>query len=137
VVELVERLLAHGPGVVVLATSRARLLLPFERVFPVGGLSVDDAVELSMERAAAAGVPLTAADRARVGRICRGLGGVPLAIELAAAAGAGPRRARGWPRRPAPVAHRLAREAAAAATGRSEQKGPRLLHLLRPAPRYI
>ena len=90
VVELVERLLAHGAGVAVLATSRARLLLPFERVFPVHGLSVGesgagDAVALFEERAAVAGVVLSDADRRRIARVCRGLDGVPLAIELAAA----------------------------------------------------
>jgi predicted ATPase/DNA-binding CsgD family transcriptional regulator len=89
VAELVERLLAHAPDVVVLTTSRARLLLPFERVFPVVGLSVGDdegdAVALFEERAAAAGVVLAAEERPRVARVCRGLDGVPLAIELAAA----------------------------------------------------
>ncbi len=94
VVVLVERLLARCPGLVVLATSRARLLLPFERVFPLAGLSVrdddhdaecGDAVALFEERAAAAGSPLDAADRRRILRICRSLDGVPLAIELAAA----------------------------------------------------
>jgi predicted ATPase/DNA-binding CsgD family transcriptional regulator/tetratricopeptide (TPR) repeat protein len=86
VADLVERLLAHGPGVTVLTTSRARLLLPFERVFPVEGLSVgDDAVALFEERAAAAGVALGPQERPRIARICRGLDGVPLAIELAAA----------------------------------------------------
>jgi predicted ATPase/DNA-binding CsgD family transcriptional regulator len=95
VVELVERLLAHAPGIVVLATSRARLLLPFERVFPVSGLSVDDAedtdpvageaVVLFEARAAAAGAVLTDDHRRRIARVCRALDGVPLAIELAAA----------------------------------------------------
>jgi predicted ATPase/DNA-binding CsgD family transcriptional regulator len=97
VADLVERLLAHSPGVTVLATSRARLLLPFERVFPVAGLSVGgaeaagdagaagDAVALFEERAAAAGVLLGHEDRPRIARVCRGLDGVPLAIELAAA----------------------------------------------------
>lgn len=86
VADLVERLLAHGAGITVLATSRARLLLPFERVFPVEGMSVgDDAVALFTERAAAAGVVLGPEERPRIGRICRGLDGVPLAIELAAA----------------------------------------------------
>ena len=36
---LLERLLAACPRLTVLATSRARLLVPFERVFPVPGLS--------------------------------------------------------------------------------------------------
>jgi predicted ATPase/DNA-binding CsgD family transcriptional regulator len=88
---LTERLLAAGRALVVLATSRARLMLPFERVFPVAGLSADggaggdDAVALFEERAAAAGAGVAPADRARVSRVCRGLDGVPLAIELAAA----------------------------------------------------
>ena len=41
VVVLLERLLAGSPRLVALATSRARLLVPFERVFPVSGLSVE------------------------------------------------------------------------------------------------
>jgi predicted ATPase/DNA-binding CsgD family transcriptional regulator len=90
----VEELLARSPGLVVLATSRARLLLPFERVFAVDGMSVQvvgddaeggDATTLFEERATAAGFPLTAADRSGIVRICRSLDGVPLAIELAAA----------------------------------------------------
>ncbi|MCH6166700.1 ATP-binding protein [Pseudonocardia alaniniphila] len=89
----VEELLARSPGLVVLATSRARLLLPFERVFPVAGMSVragddaegGDATTLFEERATAAGFPITAADRSGIVRICRSLDGVPLAIELAAA----------------------------------------------------
>ncbi|TQM15912.1 ATP-binding protein [Pseudonocardia kunmingensis] len=92
VAEFVERLLASGPGIVVLATSRARLLLPFERVFAVDGLSVadsgadaGDALALFEERAATAGVTLSEEDRGRITRVCRGLDGVPLAIELAAA----------------------------------------------------
>jgi predicted ATPase/DNA-binding CsgD family transcriptional regulator len=37
---LVERLLTRCPGLTVLATSRIRLVLPFERPFPVPGLSL-------------------------------------------------------------------------------------------------
>jgi predicted ATPase/DNA-binding CsgD family transcriptional regulator len=89
VADLVERLLTGGPGIVVLATSRARLLLPFERVFPVAGMSTGDAdgdaVALFAERATAAGVTLAGSDRQRIARVCRALDGVPLAIELAAA----------------------------------------------------
>ena len=89
VVVLVERVLAACPGVTVLATSRARLLVPYERVFSVPGMTVfgdgGDAVELFTERAATAGGPAGTADRHRVARICRGLDGVALAIELAAA----------------------------------------------------
>ncbi|MFD2351277.1 ATP-binding protein [Nonomuraea ferruginea] len=55
-----ERLLAACPRVTVLATSRARLMVPFERVYTVPPLSLSadsgsDAVALFMERAAAAG----------------------------------------------------------------------------------
>lgn len=92
VVGLLERLLAGSPGLTVLATSRARLLVPFEWVFAVPGLSFEaddrgpgDAVELFLARAAAAGSPLKAADWGRVAGVCRGLDGMALAIELAAA----------------------------------------------------
>jgi predicted ATPase/DNA-binding CsgD family transcriptional regulator len=92
VVVLVERLLAGSPRLAVLATSRARLLVPFERVFPVPGLSVEaddggrgDAVELFLGRVAADGPPLTADDEPRIAAVCRGLDGMALAIELAAA----------------------------------------------------
>lgn len=88
---LVERLLAGSPRLSVLLTSRARLLVPFEWVYPVPGLSVGDdgiagdAVELFAVRAAAAGRPLAPGDMGRVAAICRGLDGVALAIELTAA----------------------------------------------------
>ncbi len=41
VADLAERLLAGAPGITVLVTTRARLQLPFEWVFPVTGLSLD------------------------------------------------------------------------------------------------
>lgn len=89
---LVEELLAASPGLTVLATSRARLLVPFERTFPVPGMTVDgddgDAVRLFCARVAACGAALAANDpsvRARIAGICAALDGVPLAIELAAA----------------------------------------------------
>ena len=95
VVVLVERLLAGSPRLRVLATSRARLLVPFERVFAVPGLSVatesggpGDAVELFLGRAAAGGSPVRSDDAALIARIagvCRALDGLALAIELAAA----------------------------------------------------
>jgi predicted ATPase/DNA-binding CsgD family transcriptional regulator len=88
VAELLERLLAGCPGLTVLATSRTRLAVPFEWVFPVPGLSAGpdgDAAALFTARALAAGTRLTDADRERVGAICTGLEGVALAIELAAA----------------------------------------------------
>ena len=92
VAALLERLLAGSPQLAVLVTSRARLLVPFEWVFPVPGLSIDaddggpgDAAQLFLARAAAGASTLTAADRARVASVCRGLDGMALAIELAAA----------------------------------------------------
>jgi predicted ATPase/DNA-binding CsgD family transcriptional regulator len=90
VVVLVERLLAGCSRLSVLTTSRARLLVPFEWVFPVPGLSVDgdgggDAVELFRVRAAAAGWPPTDGDTQRLTAICSGLDGMALAIELTAA----------------------------------------------------
>jgi predicted ATPase/DNA-binding CsgD family transcriptional regulator len=94
VAALAERLLSAGSRTTVLATSRARLLVPFEFVFSVPGLSLDDdtgegdsdAVVLFVERAAmAGGSSPAAADRRRIAAICGELGGVALAIELAAA----------------------------------------------------
>lgn len=91
VVELLEQLLAEAPRLTVLATSRARLLVPYEQVMPVPGLSVSDedgsgdAVALFLERAASSGAPLSEDDARRVAGICRGLDGMALAIELAAA----------------------------------------------------
>jgi hypothetical protein len=68
------------------------LLVPFEWVFPVPGLSVQaddggpgDAVELFLGRAAAGGSPSTSDDRDRIAAVCLGLDGMALAIELAAA----------------------------------------------------
>jgi predicted ATPase/DNA-binding CsgD family transcriptional regulator len=91
VAPLLERLLSRCEGLTVLATSRVRLLVPFERVFPVPGLSVDatagsgDAIELFRQRAEAQGATLSAADDRRVAAICARLDGMALAIELAAA----------------------------------------------------
>ncbi|WP_344749512.1 ATP-binding protein [Streptosporangium vulgare] len=85
-----ERLLATCPRVTVLATSQARLMVPFERVYPVPplSLSVDgesDAVALFRERAAAVGRSLDPALRDQIASICERLDGMALAIELAAA----------------------------------------------------
>ncbi len=88
---LLERLLAGSPRLSVLVTSRARLLVPFEWVFAVPGLSIaadggqGDAVELFQVRAAAGGGSLTPGDMDRVAAICRALDGLALAIELTAA----------------------------------------------------
>jgi predicted ATPase/DNA-binding CsgD family transcriptional regulator len=94
VAPFVERLLSRCPRVSVLATSRAGLMVPFERVYPVAPLSLDgdghsggsDAVALFLDRAAAvAGERVDPAQLDQVADICRKLDGVALAIELAAA----------------------------------------------------
>lgn len=80
----------------VLSTSRERLGLPGERVFPLGPLAVPEpgatdpdapAVALFLERAREAGVDLAGdADAVRrAGEVCRSLDGLPLAVELGAA----------------------------------------------------
>lgn len=90
VAPFVERLLARCPQVRVLATSRARLLVPFEWVYSVPPLSLDgngdaDAVALFVDRAAAVGWPVEPEQLVQVTDVCRKLDGVALAIELAAA----------------------------------------------------
>ncbi|MBX6749004.1 MAG: ATPase [Micromonosporaceae bacterium] len=84
---LVERLLSAAPRLSLLLTSRARLLVPFEWVVPVPGLSIEsgDAVQLFVTRMAAAGKPPANVDIDRVVDICRALDGMALAIELTAA----------------------------------------------------
>jgi predicted ATPase/DNA-binding CsgD family transcriptional regulator len=99
----IERLLASCPRLRVLATSRTRLVLPFEWVYRVPGLSSEsgseaapgapgDAVDLFLQRAAASGgapPPEQPDERAqyeqRIARLCDRLDGGALAIELAAA----------------------------------------------------
>ncbi|MDQ1617266.1 MAG: hypothetical protein QOJ60_3205, partial [Actinomycetota bacterium] len=83
---LVESLVSGCPLLHVLVTSRARLVLPFEQVFTLGGLSAGgDAVELFVQRAVSAGWQAPdGAQLARIGEVCRSLDGLALAIELAA-----------------------------------------------------
>jgi predicted ATPase/class 3 adenylate cyclase len=91
--------LAHCPGVRVLATSREALAVAGEQIWPVRSLPLPGAddglavaaaagsVRLFCERAGAArpGFALSAANESAVVEVCRRLDGVPLAIELAAA----------------------------------------------------
>lgn len=85
----VEKLLASCEGIHVLATSRTRLLVPFEHVYIVSGLAIegnDDAVRLFRDRANAAGTPIEGdKELEQVQAICRELDGMALAIELAVA----------------------------------------------------
>jgi predicted ATPase/class 3 adenylate cyclase len=96
---LTERLVAAGPDIRVLATSREPLRLTGEREWPVRSLGLPDeslrepaalarveSVQLLLDRARAVrpDVDVGHDDVASVVRICRALDGVPLAIELAA-----------------------------------------------------
>ena len=98
---LVEQLLRQCPGLTVLATSREKLGIGGEHVWPVPPLSVPapdeavpaarlqayEAVDLFVGRAQAA-IPdfeLRERNAAAVAAVCRRLDGLPLAIELAAA----------------------------------------------------
>ena len=90
VAPFLDRLLAACPRLAVLATSRARLVVPFERIFPVSPLSLagggeSEAVTLFMDRAAAVGWPPDPPARDQVAAVCERLDGMALAIELAAA----------------------------------------------------
>ncbi|MEV5414267.1 hypothetical protein AB0K60_36205 [Thermopolyspora sp. NPDC052614] len=90
---LAERVLAVAPEVRILATGRRPLGLPYERVYRVEPLAVPpagdehadryDAVRLLAVRAEALGVGEIGSWRS-LGRICRRLDGLPLAIEFAA-----------------------------------------------------
>ena len=98
---LVQQLLAGGPGLRVVATSREPLRVRGETVWRVpplelpaaaDGLTADElaaheAIRLFADRAAAVrpGFALDAANSAAAVRLCRTLDGMPLAIELAAA----------------------------------------------------
>lgn len=89
VAEMVERLLA-GSRATVLATSRERLGVPGEQVYVVPPLALADdrptARLLFLDRAVAAGGAAAGdLDPALVDRVVRGLDGLPLAIEMAAA----------------------------------------------------
>jgi predicted ATPase/DNA-binding SARP family transcriptional activator len=98
--DLADRLVRACPRLRVLATSRERLGITGEQLWPVGGLALpppgdtsldavgrSDAVRLLVERAAAVrpGVALAEATAGALAQICQRLDGLPLAIELAAA----------------------------------------------------
>ncbi|HSR30446.1 MAG TPA: tetratricopeptide repeat protein [Anaerolineae bacterium] len=96
--ESLAQLLQHAPGVKLLVTSREQLNLQGEWLFDLQGLPVPpmeqvdwaeeySAVELFVHHArrVQAGFELKAEEREAVSRICQLVGGMPLAIELAAA----------------------------------------------------
>jgi len=82
--ELVAFLISVTPDLHVLTTSRAPLAIAAERVYLLGELATDDAMELFRERATAAR-PSVRLPEPVVASIIRRLDGLPLAIELAAA----------------------------------------------------
>ena len=86
VAAVLERLLRDCPGVRVLATSREPIGVSGESAMRVPSLTEDAAVELFVDRAAAArpGFSLSPASEPAVRDVCRRLDGIPLAIELAA-----------------------------------------------------
>ncbi|WP_426362930.1 ATP-binding protein [Streptomyces sp. E-08] len=107
---LVRELLAHAPGLTVLAVGRRPLRVAGEAVFALAPMGEADAVTLLAERAAEAGAPVTGTTPAgapvgsadpgspdlpdagtalepgaeAVRELCRRLDGIPLALELAA-----------------------------------------------------
>lgn len=86
---LVRGLLGECPQLTILATSRAPIGVPGELTWRVPSLSLsDEAIELFIDRARLArpDFSITAADAAAVQDICGRLDGLPLGIELAAAA---------------------------------------------------
>jgi predicted ATPase/DNA-binding winged helix-turn-helix (wHTH) protein len=97
VAQFVSGLLRDVPGLSILATSRTALGLPGEAVLSLGGLPVpagdtteevlaSPAGELFVARARAAVPDFRPARHAReVSAICRGLDGLPLGLEIAAA----------------------------------------------------
>jgi len=77
VVRPVAAILAGCPGIAVLATSRATLGVPGERVWRVPPMSLADALALFLERS-------RELDSAAARRLCDRLDRLPLALELAA-----------------------------------------------------
>jgi len=96
--QVVVMLAGHCPRVRILATSRERLDVPGEVVFPVpplglpedgsaGAVTASEAgcLFVTRARAASTGFTLDAGNAAAITQICSRLDGMPLAIELAAA----------------------------------------------------
>jgi len=94
-IEVLDEILAVAPGVKILATSRERLNLQGEWLFPVYGLlfpqnenepeaEAYSAIQLFMQSARRDGPGFHLDDIAAVTRICQLVEGLPLALELAA-----------------------------------------------------
>jgi predicted ATPase/class 3 adenylate cyclase len=76
-------LLGICPTLRLIVTSRERLRISHETVWPVPGLAADEGEQLFVQRARAAGVEVDSDET--VVELCARLDGLPLAIELAAA----------------------------------------------------
>ncbi len=87
IARVVDAILKHCPNVNVLATSREPLGAAGEVVHRLSSLDDASAMQLFTERARAVNdrFEITATNRATVAEICSHLGGIALAIELAAA----------------------------------------------------
>ena len=84
---IAETLLLKCPQIRILATGREALTIGGERTYRLPPLTASDAIALFTDRAQAIDPHFTLNDRTAptVGEICRRLGEIPLAIELAAA----------------------------------------------------
>ena len=84
--DLVDALLRSARGLRVLVTSRERLGVDGEHLWQVAPLPQEPALALFAERAAAVepGFALSEDNHDKVSQICALLGGIPLAVELAA-----------------------------------------------------
>jgi predicted ATPase/class 3 adenylate cyclase len=85
--DVARHILSSAASMRLLATTREALGIPGERVLPVLELSDGEALQLFTERAQLSNprFHLTDQNRDVVGRVCRKLDGIPLAIELASA----------------------------------------------------
>jgi predicted ATPase/DNA-binding SARP family transcriptional activator len=83
----VSELVRQNPGVKVLITSRERLNLRSEWIYPISGLQIEQAVQLFLQRARQVRRGGLSGDQdvEAAWRICEMVGGLPLAVELAAA----------------------------------------------------
>ncbi|MEV4175102.1 LuxR C-terminal-related transcriptional regulator [Nonomuraea sp. NPDC049709] len=83
---VITAVLSRCPGVAVLATSRSRLGVAGERMWPVPPMALSDALELFLRRVGAGAPDVAAGDGVRVEarRVCDRLDRLPLALELAA-----------------------------------------------------
>ena len=95
---LVARILAEAPETAVLATSRERIGVAGERPVQLGPLELGSEAEQLFRDRAALVAPELADDADLAAKVCAGLDGVPLAIELAAAGPARWGRTGCWPR---------------------------------------